>query len=519
VVTKKGFPLTQQSSGDRVAIYIRVSTVGQAEEGFSLDAQRKICQKFAEERGWKVIEVYDEPGVSAKDTNRPAFQRMIRAAAAGNFDIILTHKLDRFSRSILDVLTYLRDLNEASIAYVSATENFDFSTPMGKMQLHMMAAMAQWYLDNLSQETQKGKRARAEAGYWNGDPPFGYRVTDNRLLELDEREAEGVRLAFRMCGAGCHSDSAIAQALNDAGLRTRGKGRRKSQSFSKDTLRAMLRNRFYVGLTKYRMTGGRKRYEYYPGHHPAIIDEATWTKAQHARAARFGRPTTSKTADRIYPLTGLIRCRECNTAMRGQAEHDRRFYRDPAPAYGRPCDQVKLVAAEVVENRLVEFFHGLRLPDDIRDGVIRKLQGAQELDKSEEAKTRLNNQLERAKRLFVLGDISETEYQHDKARIESLRSQIQPVQTADLQEASKLLETFGTVLAKATSSEQKQFFHTVLQDVYVENKKVVAIRPKPIYYNLMCMSPADPTGFEPAISALTGPHVWPLHHGSKTNAA
>ena len=94
----------------RVAVYVRVSSAAQATEGFSLEAQTHLCNTFAAQRGWEVVAVYTEPGVSAKDTNRPVFQRMLRDARAGQFNLILTHKLDRFSRSVLDVLVHLKQL-------------------------------------------------------------------------------------------------------------------------------------------------------------------------------------------------------------------------------------------------------------------------------------------------------------------------------------------------------------------------------------------------------------------------
>ena len=105
-------PLTTLSGADRtrVALYVRVSSVAQATEGFSLEAQDRLCRTFAAQRGWDVVSVYAEPGVSAKDTNRPVFQQMLRDARARQFNLILTHKLDRFSRSLLDVLVHLNQL-------------------------------------------------------------------------------------------------------------------------------------------------------------------------------------------------------------------------------------------------------------------------------------------------------------------------------------------------------------------------------------------------------------------------
>jgi hypothetical protein len=84
----------------------------------------------------------------------------------------------------------------------------------------------------------------------------------------------------------------------------------------------------------------------------------------------------------------------------------------------------------------------------------------------------------------------------------------------DLEQAAALLTTLRQTVGQATDYERRLFFGSVLDEVYLEQKEIVATQPKPAYYDLLRMSPADPTGFEPAISALTGPHVRPLHHGS-----
>ena len=92
-----------------------------------------------------------------------------------------------------------------------------------------------------------------------------------------------------------------------------------------------------------------------------------------------------------------------------------------------------------------------------------------------------------------------------------------PPSAVDLDQTAGLLTTLGQTLDKATDQERKLYFGSVLDEVYVKQKKIVAVRPKPAYYDLLRMSAADPTGFEPAISALTGPHVRPLHHGSNNS--
>ena len=83
----------------------------------------------------------------------------------------------------------------------------------------------------------------------------------------------------------------------------------------------------------------------------------------------------------------------------------------------------------------------------------------------------------------------------------------------------ELLQTYCGVLAEASDAEKRQFLQPILDDVYIKDKQVIAIRSKPDYYDLLSTSPAVPTRFELAISALTGPHVWPLHHGTSACAA
>src|SRR5215212_11024738 len=118
----------------RAAIYTRVSSEEQL-EGHSLSAQAELTRKFATERGWEVVQVYEEKGCSAKTALRPEFQRMIHAAEAGLFDVVIVHKLDRFSRSLQDVVHYLKHLGDQNVSLVSVSENFDFTTPSGKMML------------------------------------------------------------------------------------------------------------------------------------------------------------------------------------------------------------------------------------------------------------------------------------------------------------------------------------------------------------------------------------------------
>ena len=124
----------------RVAIYVRVSTEEQV-EGYSLDAQRRAARAYCAERGWQIRVEYVEKGRSARYedlSRRPQFKAMLEAAEDHHFDVVLVHKLDRFARNLLVLLTSLNRLGKANMSFVSVAEQMDYSTPQGRLFLIML---------------------------------------------------------------------------------------------------------------------------------------------------------------------------------------------------------------------------------------------------------------------------------------------------------------------------------------------------------------------------------------------
>jgi site-specific DNA recombinase len=418
----------------------------------------------------------------------------MRDARAGRFDVIIVHKLDRLSRSVVDVLNTLHDLEAVGVVFVSVTEQFDFTTPMGKVMLTMLAAFAQWYLDNLGVETAKGKQARAEAGLWNSAVPFGYQVDYKKdggdgLAYPNEHEAEGVRLAFEHYAAGQYSDNDVARLLNEAGYRPRGRGDRALALFSKDTMTDMLQNRFYLGEVRYKD-------RWYPGQHEAIISEGLFNRCQAVRRQRRAKVgTTACKGSRIYPLTGLAQCARCGGRMRGSAIGDQRYYRDPARQQGRECDQ-RMIKADDAEGALGDFLRRLCLPDDWQGRVLALIQerAGKTRDIARE-RARLEEQLERLKRLFVLGDLEERAYLAERDRLRVQLAALTPPAMPDLERAAELLQDFGAIWDAATIRERREIVHTLLESVELDAERgpVVAIRPKPEFAVLfdLAKTPAD----------------------------
>jgi site-specific DNA recombinase len=483
----------------RAAVYTRVSSEMQL-EGYSLEAQLTTCQRLAAEREWEIVVVYTDEGLSAKTTARPRFRALMRDAKANRFDVVVVHKLDRLSRSVIDLLTTLHNLESLGVALVSASEQFDFTTPIGRVMLTMLAAFAQWYLDNLSAETAKGKRARAEAGLWNSAVPFGYQVDYKKdggdgLAYPDEGAIEGVWMAFELCAAEMHSDADVAQALNEAGYRPQGRGDRALELFSKDTVTMMLQNRFYLGEVQYKG-------QWFEGVHEPIISEELFNRAQRARRRRrYKRSHSANAASRVYPLTGVARCARCGGKVRGANSAGYRYYRDPARDKGLDCDQ-KMISADKTEDALGAFLRKLFLPQDWQERVMEIIQeqiGAQR-DVARD-KERLEGQLERVKQLFVLGDMSEFEYRSERDRLRTQLAILTPPAMPDLEQAAEVLQNFGKIWEVATLQERRQIVHSLLETVYLDAEygPVVAIELRAEFAALFEMLVYEPDDDGPVI--------------------
>ena len=237
------------SAAKRAAAYVRVSSEEQV-EGYSLPAQERAISAYCALHGYNVVARYRDEGKSARTDDlgkRPAFRQMLSDAENGQFNILIVHKLDRFARNLRVTLETLDRLEKAGVGFVSVNENMDFATPMGRVVLSTMGSLAQFYSDNLSAETKKGKHERKRQGLYNGILPFGVTKGPHGLPILDREirycdvatrseivPADGLLMAFELAAAG-KTDREIAQTLSAAGYRT--SGNRGMNRFTKDTVR------------------------------------------------------------------------------------------------------------------------------------------------------------------------------------------------------------------------------------------------------------------------------------------
>jgi DNA invertase Pin-like site-specific DNA recombinase len=495
----------------RAVGYRRVSMREQL-DGFSLEAQAESIRKFASERNWKLVHIYTDAGISAKkDSERPQFMKLMNDSKDGRFDVVIVDKIDRFYRHLNGLLNALDQLNNQKVTFVSVQERIDFTTPWGKLTLTMLGMLAEIYVDNLRQETQKGKLQRARDGWWNGNIPLGYcrglcskcddpngpgycpdvgqpDKSDGRLLVIHPIDGQAVRTAFDLYLNEVQSNVLIAEKLNQTTFclpdgtrmmyRQKGiTGRKEPSPYTKDFVRGMLSQVFYTGKVAYYGRGRKRKIEaLFPGKHPVLIPEADFQRAMEIRKSigLVGR-SKNNSSPRVYPLTGILHCGKCGWPMRGTSVGKAviHTYKDSGQVERSGlCDQ-KYIRSIPLEMQVIDLMYkAIRVWEkSISPGLVSKL--------IEDAE----GQVQRVNQLYILGEVSHDDVRLEKERFERIVKPWRENNFADTRLFVENLQSIHGTWDQMKDYDQKRLFHLAFERIFVRN--IVAIQPTPLFFPVM----------------------------------
>ncbi len=288
-----------------VGIYPRVSTEDQSRFGFSLDEQEESLKRLCEWKGYKIYKVYREEGVSAKSMNRPKFQEMIQDMKDGKINKILVYKLDRLTRSIQDLETICKLLEEYKCDLESECEEINTSTPTGVFFMRMTTILAQLEIERTSERTKFGLMGAAKKGHFSGKAPIGYRKINKELI-IDEVESEVVKNIFKCYLSGL-SVCTITKQLNEKNALNR--------NWRTTTIDRMLSNYIYAGNYQHRKRIQNEETILLEDVCPAIIDKHDFELVQKQKEKNLKNYTRKHT----YVYMQKIVCSECNKIMGGSS--------------------------------------------------------------------------------------------------------------------------------------------------------------------------------------------------------
>lgn len=454
----------------KCAIYRRVSTEMQSEEGYSLEAQKSRLLSYIESQGWELTDDYADEGVSAKDIDRPALQRLIADMKAGKFEVLLVYRLDRLVRSVTDLHELLTLFEKHNVKFKSATEVFDTTSAMGRLFITMVGAMAQWERENLAERVTMGMLKRHEEGQRNGAiAPFGYSIGEDGNLVVVDEEAKWVRYIFESFKT--KGRRMLAVELNNRGILTR-----QGKLWNDPTIDYIVRNPVYYGALRwnYKKAGGERTYEevIVPNVHEAIVSKELFDEVQEIRSARAGKGYRS---DTHYPFTGVLTCARCGKTMIGGKRKKKnghmRFYRCRGRFTYGICD-MPIIPEEVVEDTVIANFPIEQL-EDYAVPVIETDVNTQAIQKELE---RLNSAQARIKQMFKWGDMDDVEYREEMSAIKERRAELESQLTEtggnlSAEEMKRAIRILSQAWTELTFEERKNAVTALLDTVTIEVTK------------------------------------------------
>lgn len=277
-----------------LALYRRVSTDKQADEGYSLDVQIEKLQAYAKTlSNVKGIRIYTDDGYSGSSLDRPGMKQMIEDIESGIITHVIVVKLDRLSRSQKDTLHLIEDVMiPANVAFISILESFNTDTPFGRAMVGILSVFAQLERENIFERTRGGMQKRVEKGYWpgGGRTPYGYDYDPAQGILVPNGEAQMVRHIYD-------------RYLSGVGMQTIA-----------DELGLKYERVVYNILTR-KSNAGYIVYngEEYKGLHEPIISVETYDQAMQLLANRSAAKLVTKTD---HLLTGFCYCGRCGAKMR-----------------------------------------------------------------------------------------------------------------------------------------------------------------------------------------------------------
>lgn len=349
----------------RCAIYTRKSTAAGLEKDFnSLDAQREACEAYIKTRvheGWELLlEPFDDGGYTGANTERPGFQKLMSRVSRKQVDVVVVYKVDRLSRSLVDFAQVLDQFNKHDVGFVSVTQHFSTTDPVGRLTMNMLMSFAEFEREMITERIRDKVRAARRKGQWTGGyAPLGYRSEKSHLL-IHAEEAPWVQQVFDWYLEGV-SALQISQRLNAAVVPLKTMQRPRPNPWTKDLVLRILRNRLYLGELSCQG-------EFVVAEHPALIDPVIFEKVQHLLEPKVRR-TRQECRNPIYLVRGALKCGICGYQMTSASTFRsgrlHRYYRcSTRDKQGKAVCPTVQMPADAIEGFVVERVRGyLEQPD------------------------------------------------------------------------------------------------------------------------------------------------------------
>lgn len=295
----------------------RVSSDDQKRDGFSLEAQEKLSERYAREKNLIVVKRWSVSESASKENDRNHFFEMIEYVKANKVKHVIFDRVDRACRGLKSAQMIEELVEKCGVRFHFTRENLviDVNSPSSdKLRFYLHVILAKYYIDNLKSEIKKGMDQRLELGFWNHKAPLGYRNVrpegetkadrGKATIEVDAETAPFVKEAFELYATGNYAVRDLVKFFND---------RLEARTVAKSCIENMLSNPFYIGSM-------RTRGVVIPGKHPPLISKELWDACQRMRGIRAENHEPNAAIAVAKPFMGLMKCAVCSHFITGQVK-------------------------------------------------------------------------------------------------------------------------------------------------------------------------------------------------------
>lgn len=452
-------------------VYVRVSTDEQAKHGFSIAAQIEKLEAYCISQGWELVDKYIDEGYSAKDLQRPAFEKMMDTLKQGNIDVLLVYRLDRLTRSVMDLYKILKILDDNNCMFKSATEVYDTTNAMGRLFITLVAAIAQWERENLGERVRLGMEKKTKLGMWKGGmAPYGYKIVEKKLVVNDKEKAVVQEIFKQTTTFGFYT---LAKHLTNKGFSTR-----KGGEWHVDSVRDIANNPVYAGYLTFNQNSKdykkppREQTLYEGSHEPIISKEEFWALQDllDKRRNGGGKKHTSN-----YYFSTLLKCARCGHSLSGHKSAGKKTYRCSGKKAGKNC-----TSHIILEDNLTKTIFSMfdKLVGNIYNSTDSSNYSDEKINELTNELKNLEKLLDKQKKMYEndIIDIDELIKKSNQLRErekeinKELKRINQSSKTAN-EETKYIISNIDTVWEYSTDHERKQLMNSIFTQIVIDTKE------------------------------------------------
>jgi len=459
-------------------IYVRVSTEEQAQEGFSIRGQEQKLKDYALIKDWQIYKIYTDEGISGKNiTERPGINELIEDIKAGHVQNVLVFKIDRLTRSTMDLLYLVELFNDYDCAFNSLMESIDTQTASGRMFLKIIGIFAEFERENIIERVRLGNERKVKEGYSLASKHISYgydRPKGQEIQTVNEREAFIVKEIFEMYVRKGISINAIAKALNLRGVSTK-----QNSLWVNKKVKSILTNHTYIGKVRHHVSENMSVYD---GLHNAIISEELFEQAQKIIAKNKSHSPTNQPKGKSY-FSGLLVCEKCKKKMWPHQHKGQTRYACIGKRYGicnassMSHSSVEIVFGEYIGK--IEVFSELDELDLQKKAEI-KQETQQAIQTYQEKQQQLKKREKEFMQLYVHNEIDFDSYKAMKKQIaddlEIIQKELARLNASIEEEKEPILKRENIVAdlkqnwEALTATERRHFLVHFVKTIYVVNE-------------------------------------------------